>query len=472
MAKGSGNGCCCTSCEEMPFTGTTANLPPATPGEPDPPFSFPGNPIDLTQAFCCSCLPKVACVTVISYATGEIVAGALDLRCGLNIDSDTNGTAVLYSGEIGVDGSQIDLEFSITVIDSVCYLCLTSSVLGIYGECKVVDADARGHPQYFCYSLVNNPLNIGGPYPPQYETEWTADTASGTMIVRLKAMSMTPITRRRPCVDSEGTPVPDTNPIRNICNGCGCVCTEACIAIQYPRYNQIIQGYVALDGASWTLTDDAYGGVVISVVADPDEPVDRSCMLKIESLETGFSFSETPPLLPINSLCPHPTARWVLSDQDLQPIIIDFSCADCLGCATVNGSGCCYGYPIPRVLHCTIAKGDPAVSGSCECLPITIPLLFDGDALEPSWTGILLQGTGQQWCGFGDEHDIVIQFYCGYVWTLQFGSAGGGETPCAGVVLSDSLVCSPISVHFTYVSFCCGPSYPPGPASVVFTVTE
>lgn len=466
MAKGSGSGCCCNGCEELPYTAPLAFLPPMNPGVPVDPISFAGSPVDLVQAFCCSCLPRAACVTL--TCGDQTNSESFVIRCNQNLGGVVNGFARLYSGEMDLAGETHDLEFALEVIDGACYFSLTSYSLGIHSDRKLIDANARSAPQYFCKTLTVDARNVGQSYV-IYPTEWTGEAACGVVTVNIHAEDLTAVTRRQPCLDANGNPVPDNDAIRNACQGCGCVCTEACIAVQYPRYNMVEHGRVAIYNGAWTLPT-TWGDISIRLVADP-ESTTRECALKLEASGGSLSFDVPPDLVSINGMCPHPSGTWHATDQDGEPINVTFACAGCGEGCTVSGAGCCYGYRMPRVLHVTISRlDDPPPVDSCRCLPITIPMIFTGDANEPAWTGIYLVGTGSEWCAVSGSRDFTLRLYCGgNAWYLDFGSNHNfGATPCKDIISTPELACEPLNMVFTYVSQCCGMSS----TGIKFTITE
>lgn len=482
--KGSGNGCCCTGCEEVPFTAPSVANQPINPGTPLDPISFAGYPVDLGQAFCCSCLPKAACVAVTCYDSGSTSRAIFDLRCGLNGEHE-NGTAILYSGTIAMGEEDVDLEFSIIVEDGLCYFSLTSYALNLFDDRKLVDADSRAAPQFFCQTLTNNPLNIGEATA-IYPTEWLAAGAGcGLVAVTIGRDDLTPITKRRVILDADtGVAVIDDSPIKNICRGCGCICTNACISLQYPRENIVIHGTVPLTSENtgtaecphvvtqnyYELTDPMYG-IKISVVANGDDN-DR-CALLLES--TGYALTLDGVLLwPIvddtGTDCPHPSAIWQVTDADGYSVIVRFDCATCGECTVTGTTGCCSGISLPRVIHCTIEKNPDVPSSFCECLPLTIPMVYQG-GITPSWYGLLKSSVGNNsWCFPVGTNDVAVQLSCtGLGWQLRFGTENWAASPCAGTLYNPTLTCEPLEMIFESIQSCCGMG---GPSSIILTITE
>lgn len=520
-AKGSSRAnCCCDGCETIPSvveqTYGLKNVP-INPGLPLPHITIAGHPPDAMQAFCCSCLPKTVCVGIRDDDTLESSTVLTSLRCNLGTqtgDSDptTLFAANSYSATVPFRGVNYDLQFWFKVVDFKCYFCLYSTALGIVDDRQEITAEKRAskpwiHQPYngFCETLNSDTAN-----PPTYGgTEWHfSNPYVGNLTIAIGAQDTVPISARRPCLDDLGHIVFDTSLLKNKCDGCGCVCSRACVIIQDIGNNLIYSSMLVIgaeDDADVEQLSDVYHevdavpydssstGTKIQVVRNPKSATGRGCALKILQLGHGLEYVGTPPLVDIqqswNSLnwsngqgCPNPTAYWELTSPAGFPIIVHFSCAECAsGCGTLT-AGCCDGYPIPRILHCTISKGDSEISASCECLPITIPMVsYSG---LPFWNGKYRNTPiDESWCFPVGFHDFQVQLECGSQWTLRFGNSLYHASPCASVIFgadyATGIVCSPIMLVFTYKSHCCGgiqdPNYPvslPGPASIVFTITE
>lgn len=471
---------------------------PINPGIPLPHVTITGHAVDPLQASCCSCLPKTVCVSIRDSVTLESSGVLTFLRCDFNggIQSED---ALVYATEVPFRGTTFDLQFWMRVIDGHCYFCLVSETFGLDNECQEITAAKRANKlapwpraSGFC-SALNSDLSASPTDPgAYYGTQWEIDIPySNTLIVTIGAQNAVPITGRQPCVDDYGQLVPDEDGIKNKCDGCGCLCARACVIVHRIGTNQIFNYVLTLIDGTYIEVDSLTGeespyGPRIDVVRDPDSDTGRSCALKV--LRIGeFGFTGTPPLVSIQAgefgspgSCPNPTAQWELADADGGfPIIVHFSCAQCGNdCGTIT-SGCCSGYPIPRILHCTISKGDDETSISCECLPITIPMVsYSG---LPFWNGKFRNTTiDEGWCLPEGFHDFHVQLECGSEWTLRFGNSLYHAKPCAGVIFGQDygeFSCSPILLQFTHEEHCCGgipdPYDPlPGPASIVFVITE
>jgi hypothetical protein len=507
-AKGSSRAnCCCNGCESIPSLSGRAYshvTVPINPGIPLSHVTILGHAVDPLQAACCSCLPKTVCVVIYDSETLELeeleVSRVLaPLRCDMN-GGVQSPDALVYSATVPFRGHDYDLEFWMRVIDGRCYFCLVSEEFSVENDCQEITAAKRANKlapwpraSGFCSKL--NSDDSASPTDPgaYFGTEWHISTQYlDTLVVSIVAQNTTPITGRQPCTDEYGNIVFDDDAIKNKCDGCGCLCTQACVIVHRIGTNEIFNYVLTLVDGTYIEVDSITGeeapyGPRIDVVRDPDSDTGRSCALKV--LRIGdFDFTGTPPLFSIQSgefgspgSCPNPTAQWELVDADGGfPIIVHFSCAECGNdCGTIT-SGCCSGYPIPRILHCTITKGDSETSISCECLPITIPLVsYSG---LPFWNGKYRNTTiNEGWCLPTGFHDFQVQLECGGSnWILRFGNSLYNAKPCAGVITGQDygeFSCQPIMLQFTHEEHCCGgipdPYDPlPGPASIVFTITE
>lgn len=496
-AKGSSRAnCCCNGCESIPSLSGRAYshvTVPVNPGIPLPHLTILGHAVDPLQAACCSCLPKTVCVGIGDSITLESSTVLTPLRCDMN-GGVQSPDALVYSATVPFQGADYDLQFWMRVIDGRCYFCLVSEEFSVENDCQEITAEKRANKlapwpraSGFC-SKLNSYLGDLTDDNAYFGTEWQISTPYlDTLVVTIIAQNTTPITGRQPCTDDYGNIVLDEDAIKNKCDGCGCLCTQACVIVHRIGTNEIFNYVLTLVDGTYIEVDSITGeeapyGPRIDVVRDPDSDTGRSCALKV--LRIGdFGFTGTPPLVSIQAgefgspgSCPNPTAQWELVDADGGwPIIVHFSCAECgNNCGTIT-TGCCSGYAIPRILHCTIAKGDGADSAFCECLPITIPMVSISGM--PFWNGkfrnVPIEGN---WC-VGAPSDFQVQLECGgSEWTLRFGNSLYHASPCASVIFGQDYgetVCSPIMLTFTYVSGCCGSVYPnPGPSSIVLTITE
>lgn len=469
MAKGAKN-CCCTGCEEVPSTA-----PQSVNSGGSGSVTFKGHPIDLVQQFCCACLPKLACVKLEDHATGQVSTVDLRIQCNAGTVALQNGYGVIYQGEADFIGELVDLMFTLEVVGNACYFALTSYALHITDARVLIDDKARAKPFYFCRSLG---VEID-PYDGLC-TKWT--TYDGSISVAIAADSITPISRRQPCIDGYGNVQIDTDPINGICQGCGCLCTNACLIVQYPKTNTVIQTALTLEGSTYlAASGDPSYGPEIAVVKDPAGSSTSNCALQLVRVGDGLIFTGTPALVDIiagnaPTNCPTPTAKWSVLDVNGNDIIVWFFCATCGGCTNITAPsvGCCTGFQIPRVLHCTIAKGDNTVSAFCECLPIALPLIYTASGTGEAWQGSIMQSTSPgAWC-LANGQDVFVQLTCSAPgWTLSFSTNELTATPCKGTLTTDYDVCEPFFLTFTFTtSGCCGPSPGGGPRTLVFTITE
>lgn len=460
---------------------------PSNPGLPLPPISFAGHPIDQLQAVCCSCMPKSVCIGI----TDEYLNNShtiASMRCNINTYEPREPHALMYSATIPFMGYDVDLEFWLKVIDGECQFFLESELLDV-NESQLINASKRQSRESpydgFCYELNSDDTNIPRLY---YGTQWVVDSQFGPLTITITAQDTAPVTGARPCLDDEGNLIPNPSALNGFCSGCGCLCTKACVNVRVTYENEIISRELVLSEhlgyPAYIEEYDTENGIIIHVVTHEYDGDDRACGLKVHQIGYGYSFvgeSEVVTIQAGETGCPNPAANWDLSNSDGLSILVDFSCSVCSeGCQTV-AAPCCPGYPIPKILHCTIRKGPGGPSAYCECLPVTIPIVSTGGG--PFWHGVfkssVLPGS---WC-IGDGQDFGIALGCGSEWTLQFGTSLYQPSPCAGLIFGDDgyeMSCYPINLQFTYESRCCGyvatPPTPPdpysGPSSVIFEITE
>lgn len=431
---GKGNkDCCCNGCYERPIDR-----------------ALPVRAIQPMQQNCCACIPKQVCVTLACYGATEGLGGT---KLFTRDCTAVEGDPTLWSGDFPFGGDIIDLEFRFKVVDGVCYFCLTSSTLGIYGEtpddCHVIDAEQRATPNFFCQRLHIN----------EQPAEWTIANplcASGSVVVSIGSADNTAIEGRRRCLDVYGNELEDSHPIRNLCGGCGCICECACITVFGDDLTASSE-VVCLDGTtSWLTT----GGVEISMVANEET---GCCELELTDVgNTGmdpYSASGNVRVGGVDNQCPNPTADWSGFTPDGKARFIQFQCASCNG-ECPEQQGCCDEL-VPHILTATIDADDC----TCACGDTSIKLVWDDDF--NAWIG-----EQPEWfCG----HEISMTLSCvgdGETWRLAM-SAGPCIFPANVEAVGE---CSPLSVEFSITSSgglgCCGLGDLGGSKNFTVTITE
>jgi len=507
-AKGSSSAsCCCTSCETMPFTNPAeAELP--QPYDPGQLISFKGHPIDYVQGFCCTCLPSYACVSVECVATGELTNAYIPVKCN-SVEVNENGLAEVYTGNIYLNGEAHLAYLTLNVAEDLkCYFCLEIPSISFAKQCLELTADHMVPPLMWCKTLTYEIVD-GVRIP---STFTGTAYACGDIIIKVNVPSVQAITGRpKQLRDLYGTIGPyyeagrlyfDENSLANRCKGCGCISSRACISI-YRVKSGTSESYpmnLGCDRCVECPTGHIYStilgdyGPLVSIEKDPScEPGDPSCscflrLLQIDNLnqfESAYSAAAiekgTDP-----GDCPFPLERWTIDAGDGDVTIVDFRTESCVSePCSINPGGCCVGVEMPNVIHVTIERVADYASTSCECLPQTIPMLFDGSSINPSWTGrYSTSGGAGSWC-IGAEHDFKVRLFCGgNNWSFQWGAGEGYiASPCAGSVMSSpaDFSCRPVYFRFETDGACCGPSgfpdgmggfTPAGPSTLVFTITE
>ena len=414
--------CCCDNCGFKP--------------------AFAAGGISPIEQLCCSCLPKEVCVSVSVYETGASGSTYLDACDGVPSLQYT-----VYEGILTLQNTVIDLQFSFKFVNQTCYFCVTSNALHISqstpNACVLIDAAARDKPNYFCQRFWVN----GHPI------RWTFSTSLGTTTISIGAANNTAITGRQPCLDAYGNEVLDTDPIRNVCAGCGCICTCGVMIIQYRGATTVEAA--CRSGVNWTT-----GGSYPYVVTLQPDPHTRNCQLALT--QTGsIPVSSLPAAIGISGSnqahpCPRPMVKYSGFDTSGRPYFITFVCDPCENGAVVQDSQCCQG-ELPRVLTATISSPD----GTCACsVGTSVPMIYD--EMFSAWIGTVPGG----FCG----SDITLTFSCGGLyWALVFQS-----NPC--IVQSEthpSQVCYPLHAQFNLGLAglgCC--QQVSGVHNIVITVTE
>jgi hypothetical protein len=384
-------------------------------------IKFVGERIDPIAQLCCSCMPKEVCIGFQVYETGFSSQTVFNHECATAYSPPNQ----VYAGWIGYGDSLIDLQFFFRIVGLQCYFCVSSTALGISqsgsNSCVLVDANARTPPNDVCGNFLLN----------GYPVNWTLNTPLGTTTISIGPALNTPITGRQPCLDPYGSLVNDDDPIRNVCTGCGCICTCASLIVQYKG---TFVGEACRNGVNW-IAGDSYHPYVVQLQANPTS---GSCQLAL--VQTGpISVNNLPAPIPIGSVetghpCPTPVVKFEGFDKAGIAYFITFACDPCLNGAPLPPGRCCP-EGLPRVLTATISSPD----GTCSCGAGTIGLVYDD--MFSAWIGFVSKG----FCG----NDVKLTFTCGGdggYWSLVFESP-----PC--VVTSSSggySVCNPISAQFNF----------------------
>jgi hypothetical protein len=402
------------------------------------------------MAFCCGCIPSYIAVGA-DWGTDQSIK-LFGRPCAV-----VDGTNRIWAGDILICDRLVDIQFSFEVTDDKrCFLCLSSSGLGVYGvvptDCHEITAEQRAYPTRICERLL---IDLGsGPEV----IKWTVVTDfCGTVEITIANPNLSPIYPRfSPCVDANGYLVVDDDPIRNLCGGCSCICTCACMILIYGDGTAEAVP-VCRDGTVW----NAYGTTV-----ELQKDYDTGCC-KLVLTDTGNVAA------PYGGLdgqevfigtaneanqCPLPRAKfaWSGPGPDAEPTGVLWYCAiDGPECLLVEVVGCTdMG---PRVLTAVI-DGAP----DCDCGSMTVNLVYDDDL--QSW--VLYHPT--LFCG----GEIRLTLVCagGGTWQMTFEQTictGGSDTASTG---------TPIHLVFSFTMSgigCCNNLDPlDPPRTITITVTE
>jgi len=512
-AKGSSgsNNCCCTSCQTMPYTGSLSTTPIRF--DDDQRISFQGHPVELITGFCCTCLPTYVCVSIACDSSDQ--RGQAFLRINCQGTRGTDDVAIVYTGSVNFLNAPHPAIFTLEVLEyNKCFFCLEIPSLGFTKQCVEITPEHQKLPFLWCQTMYYR-LDEYGEY---VTTEFTGDTYEcGPVIVSISGANVEAITGRpKQKRDDYGVVGPafevgkiydDRNSISNVCSGCGCIAKLACLTVfntqtgSSAAYEMNLGcGGCAVECCTGHVYSSLLGdyGPLVSIVADPAIALDangcdqdKDCYLQLNQLSPEQTFENlyAGPILkgvgPNN--CPWPNVRWDIIDPvTLGLTIVDFRTDMCAATpCTINPAGCCVGIEMPITLHCTIARSGGTSPSSCDCLPVTIPMVFDGAGINPAWTGILDNTPGNgSWC-VGDLRDFKLRLSCaGSKWQFQYGAGAiFQKSPCNGTVDSNpyTFSCRPVFFEFTVDGACCGPSgipdgmggfIPPPPQTLTFTITE
>lgn len=386
--------CCCGGCSQTPR---------------DDSIEF--GDLQPIQAWCCGCMPKQVCVTI-SNAQGDFY-GIVDI---LQPCVPPDDTKTVWRGEVGVESTLVDVDFSWEVEDETCYLVFKSGALGETGTNRVeMDQPKRAILCPRCQGCPQDKL-----------VPATVDFAlAGGTTVKIRPASNTSLSHLERCCDC---PDPCNPPEEERgcpkCGNCSCICSEACITV-------LIDGELDQQNVG-PFCNNQYqaSGMTITLVE-----VDGCCQLELTEA-TGYTWDMQPDNVPIDDItnpCPRPVGMWAFYDaiKD-QTITVVFSCAGCGGCDTVlNTCGC----PAPLVLEAYIE------SGSQCCGTLSIPLVYSGPTTL--WAG----EVDDLWCG----GNIRVEMGCdGDNWTVTVTASNcvdeeGNLTASATHILEN---CSPFLVRF------------------------
>jgi hypothetical protein len=401
-AKGSGN-CCCNGCEERAMDSFDA-----VGGG----FGAAERPevIQRIQQYCCGCIPQSLCVTITSEDGTYSVSDFFERYCQQYGAEDE---FKLFTGSILYHDTPIDITILFRIIEGKCYVCLRSDYLGIDddGYCVQLTQAERDKRGCLDFNTIRRDGAIG---------EWSIDTGGdwGTIKVSMVATNHEPIENRQPCVDRYGEPVIDSDPIKNICADCRCICNKACITI-------IRDGLATVEtvdrvGTTWTTA----AGVIVSLVANET----TNCCELAMGAGGDISLLSDPPNVPIgsrtaDSKCPRPEAKWSSSEISAEtgiesPVFVIFGCADCIGCKVGKAGTPCCGGQVPKVLTAELTITDCA---SCETV-ILVSLVWD--KVIGAWEGVMPHKAGNTtFC----ERDITITLTCGTPWMIRVSNSPCGD---------------------------------------------
>lgn len=461
----------------------------------------------------------------------EFTKAYIPIICGKG--NLTDAMADVYVGTVYFRGIGYTAYFTLDVTeDRKCMFCLEIPDMGFEKQCVEITVEHQQFPLMWCKTLTYSIDELGERQP----TTFTGSTYyCDELTVKITTLSVTAITGRPAQMRDEygligpayevGAIYRDDNSLRNRCRGCGCISIYGCLTvyrvgdgtseshhmvlgcencIECPTghiYSSVFSsgsgsGSASASTSASASASDDYDGPLVSIEKDPgcDQlSPDCACYLKliqISSTEVFDVFSESPIVKGVDpGECPFPSYKWTVQDVNNNSVLVDFRTEACNEePCQITMSGCCVGVDMPAVIHVTIERTGGTSPSSCDCLPITIPMLFDGSPISPAWTGRLdnVPGNGS-WCDNSPAgNDFHVRLVCsGLGWRLDYGA---GEiiasAPCSGSVLDPgAFVCRPIYFRVEVDGACCGPSaipnptppppfLPPPPQSLIFTITE
>jgi hypothetical protein len=231
--KGQDQFCCCNGCQCKPG-------PPLYTGEKGSPEY-----LGFLRKFCCSCVPREACVTINYMDNSNTYIYSLIYP---STDIDQPLYAPKNSSSIYIGNSElIDLNFHFKIRNGSCYFSLVSESLGIdldnqYYD-KIIDSKARSSPDFFCKTLSTDGLG------------YTLFEINENLQIIIKAADHVPILGRKHCYDTYGNIVLDESPLRDLCCNCSCICE--CMYLDYggtllfiDDNNEIIDNQVAIQSTA------------------------------------------------------------------------------------------------------------------------------------------------------------------------------------------------------------------------------
>jgi hypothetical protein len=431
-AKGSGN-CCCDGCEERAMDSFNA----ITGG-----FGASERPevIQRIQQYCCSCIPQSLCLTMSSEDGTYVVSGFFERYCQ---HYGTDDEFILFTGSVLYHDAEVDFSILFRIADAKCFLCMRSAFLGITGNDYCVRLTPDERQKRACQDF--NTLNRGGEIG-----QWSVDTGGnwGTVIVGIVASTHEPIENRQPCVDRYGERVRDTNPIKNLCADCRCICRKVCITVL--RDGRATTETVELDGASWTMSS----GLAISLVANYPS---GCCELELTASGSGMTLLSSPPNVAIGSRtaenkCPRPEGKWSSSEISLEtgiesPVLILLSCSDCIGCRVGKGTTCCNGQ-VPKVLTAELT-----ITHCASCITsLLVSLVWD--KIIGEWVGTLPhKATNVTFC----QRDIRVSLTCGTPWIVRVSNSPCGDYTATATLESCDVIDLSFQSQTVSGGNCCEP---------------
>lgn len=314
------------------------------------------------QAYCCGCIPN--CVNVVVRCGGEVSTKVFCSSCEF-----VASNPYLWGGDIPIANVTVDFAFSFVVENGRCYICLHSNYFGIYGtvpgDCYEITAYQRDDPIRFCERLW---LDLGaGPLP----VKWTIQTAlCGEMEIEISPEEASAIHPRfSPCRDANGDLIEDTDPIRDLCGGCSCICDCACI-ITTDGTGFANMEIVCRDGVGWT----TYNGVRIEIQEDYTTGCCKLVITDYGNVPPPEFEGEQSVIIGdgnVDNLCPHPKANFTWANSDAVPQAVLWHCANDFNCDVQLRGGCCESM-VPRVLSIDFDGGY-----DCGCGSIGLSLIYD-----------------------------------------------------------------------------------------------
>lgn len=505
-AKGtSGHSCCCGGCGDVPW----GDAIPSAEVESE-------RTLQPLPMFCCACLPKIICVTYsgCGLETRAILYQnkCLELPYGLDAYGGTG-----FSGNVALDGDSLDILVHFAVIGEECYVIISSVSLGISGleaSHRILLDDTNRNRICGSTSGCIPCTTCGYDGDDEFDDcqclSWEIDSIPGcsypVMFSACPASTTSLIFENKSACPGCYPLDPARPRCGTLCDGCTCICSEACITVSYQDLENVIN-LVTTERARLTLTYpevvlDPYepepitpygcdritnavalyeteSGVVIQL-----RPNSETCECELVLLEWPYSNAIVPTLAttpePVliggsdeDNVCPTPNAVWQMLDatDPTRSMTIVFTCATCKECVQVPVPQCCeFGSgSIPRVLTATIITG-----GDC-CGTMSCALVYDG--VDNIWYGTCY-GI---WAGGGPYCDkyIRLALSCGNPDWSMLATTDSECIPDGAAAANSGGSCEPVSLAFSFNAQgpgCCheyiDPMYGIAMASFSVIVTE